>query len=167
MSEHMNDRQFAKAFAGMVAAMMGLAFVFMVLAYLVSGDVRERMQAEKQVDNDRILAARIQPVGVMSVGTESIVESIVPAANADAAPGQATYDSVCAACHATGVAGAPAVGDASHWTERIAQGTETLEEHAITGYQGQAGFMPAKGGNTALSDDEVKAAVAYMVEQSQ
>ena len=49
---------------------------------------------------------------------------------------------------------------------RIAQGTATLEQHAIAGYQGSAGVMPAKGGRMDLSDDAVKAAVGHMVSQS-
>jgi cytochrome c5 len=67
------------------------------------------------------------------------------------------------ACHAAGVAGAPKTGDKSAWTPRIAQGANVLYDHALKGFQGKAGVMPAKGGNTALSDDDVKAAVDYMV----
>ena len=81
--------------------------------------------------------------------------------------GKAVYDSSCAACHASGVAGAPKLGDNAVWAERIAKGMAALEESAINGLQGYSGTMPPKGGNASLSDDEVKAAVAYMVEQSQ
>jgi cytochrome c len=66
-----------------------------------------------------------------------------------------------------GVAGAPKVGDVAGWTDRIKQGMATLNDHAINGYQGANGVMPAKGGNMSLSDDEVKNAVTYMVESSQ
>ncbi len=82
------------------------------------------------------------------------------------ADGKATYDTACAACHGQGVAGAPKVGDAAAWTERVAQGMDVMVDHAINGYQGKAGFMPAKGGFANLSDDEVKEAVEYMVENS-
>ncbi len=84
-----------------------------------------------------------------------------------ATAGKAVYDKACQACHNMGVAGAPKVGDVAGWTDRIKQGMATLNDHAINGYQGANGVMPAKGGNMSLSDDEVKNAVAYMVEASQ
>jgi cytochrome c len=84
-----------------------------------------------------------------------------------ATAGKAVYDKACQACHNMGVAGAPKVGDVAGWTDRIKQGMATLNDHAINGYQGANGVMPAKGGNMSLSDDEVKNAVVYMVESSQ
>jgi cytochrome c5 len=72
----------------------------------------------------------------------------------------------CSVCHGAGIAGAPKVGDKAAWSARIAQGTSTLDKHALEGYQGGAGVMPAKGGRADLSDDSVKAAVAHMVAQS-
>ena len=79
--------------------------------------------------------------------------------------GQALYNKSCAVCHAAGVAGAPKPGDKADWAPRIAQGTEVLNKHAIEGFTGSKGQMPPRGGSTA-TDDEVKAAVQYMVEQS-
>ncbi|MES2742307.1 MAG: c-type cytochrome [Pseudomonadota bacterium] len=76
--------------------------------------------------------------------------------------GQKLYQASCQACHGAGIAGAPKFGDKAVWAPRIAQGAATLHEHAIKGYQGKAGMMPPKGGSSA-SDDEVKAAVDYMV----
>jgi cytochrome c5 len=98
-------------------------------------------------------------------------EAAAPAAEA-AAPavadaGKGTYDKVCSICHGAGVAGAPKLGDKADWGPRIAQGKDTLYEHAIKGFMGQKGMMPPKGGNTALSDDEVKAAVDYMAAQAE
>ena len=55
------------------------------------------------------------------------------------------------------------LGNKEQWAKRIAQGNDTLYKHAIGGYTGDAGMMPAKGGNASLSDDEVKAAVDHMV----
>ena len=75
--------------------------------------------------------------------------------------GKKLYEGVCQACHAAGVAGAPKFGDKVAWAERLKQGPDVLHAHAINGYQGKAGVMPAKGGSAA-SDDEVKAAVDYM-----
>lgn len=85
---------------------------------------------------------------------------------ADPAKGQGIYMNFCAPCHAAGVAGAPKVGDKAAWAPRLKQGEKILTERAIKGYQGAAGIMPAKGGNSALSDAEVGNAVAYMIAQS-
>lgn len=79
------------------------------------------------------------------------------------ADGKATFQQVCFACHATGAAGAPKAGDKAAWKSRIAKGKATLYKHAINGFKGSKGFMPAKGGRTDLSDAQVKAAVDYMV----
>jgi cytochrome c len=76
------------------------------------------------------------------------------------------YNAACIACHGAGIGGAPKVGDAAGWSERIAQGMDLLREHAIQGYQGSAGYMPPKGGRVDLSDEEILAAVDYIVEQS-
>jgi len=82
------------------------------------------------------------------------------------ASGEATYKAACFACHGTGAAGAPKTGDKPAWKDRIAAGNDILYKHAIEGYKGKAGFMPAKGGRADLSDADVKAAVDYMVAQS-
>ena len=80
--------------------------------------------------------------------------------------GKKVYGTVCATCHAAAVAGAPKPGDKADWQPRIAQGTEVLYKHAIEGFNGAKGMMPAKGGQTTLSDADAKAAVDYMVAQS-
>jgi cytochrome c5 len=74
----------------------------------------------------------------------------------------ALYNQVCSACHATGVAGAPKVGDKAAWAPRTAQGVDALTASAIKG----KGAMPPKGGSSA-SDAEIKGVVAYMVGASQ
>lgn len=93
--------------------------------------------------------------------------SLAVAAGPDLAKGQKVYNEVCVACHGMGIAGAPKVGDKAAWKEHIAKGVKTLNDHAIHGYTGKEGVMPAKGGDTSLSDQDVVDAVAYMVKQSQ
>lgn len=88
------------------------------------------------------------------------------AAPADNALGKSIYNKTCAMCHAAGVAGAPKPGNKPEWEARIAQGMDVLFKRSIEGYTGSKGLMPAKGGNAALTDDETKAAVQYMVELS-
>lgn len=97
-----------------------------------------------------------------------------PVTSATAAPavvdsatarGESTYKKTCFLCHGTGAGGAPMLGDATEWAPRIANGNELLYQHAIAGFTGDKGVMPPKGGNVALSDDEVKATVDYMLSQ--
>jgi len=96
-------------------------------------------------------------------------EAPAPAPAAPAAEntaGKSVYGKTCAMCHAAGVAGAPKPGDKEDWGPRIAQGKDTLYKHAIEGFTGAKGMMPARGGAASLSDDEVKAAVDFMADQS-
>ncbi len=71
-----------------------------------------------------------------------------------------TYDSVCKVCHAAGIANAPKTGVAEDWTERLARGQDSIYANALNGLNA----MPAKGGRTDLSDEEVKAVVDYMLD---
>ncbi|NMG77277.1 c-type cytochrome [Aromatoleum diolicum] len=85
------------------------------------------------------------------------------ASNVTAADGKAIYTQICRACHATGVAGAPVLGDRTAWAARLPVGFEALLQSALRG----KGGMPPKGGNAGLTDDQVREAVAYMIAQSQ
>ncbi|WP_332673890.1 c-type cytochrome [Aromatoleum sp.] len=88
------------------------------------------------------------------------------AGGTSSANGASVFNKTCALCHAAGVAGAPKPGDKADWGPRIAQGKETLYKHAIEGFTGEKGMMPPRGGGASLTDDEVKAAVDYMVGKS-
>jgi cytochrome c5 len=88
------------------------------------------------------------------------------AAGGGLAKGEDVYKKTCSVCHVAGVAGAPKLGDKADWRPRIAQGTAVLYGHAIKGFTGAKGMMPPKGGNFALSDEDVKAAVDYMAAQA-
>jgi cytochrome c5 len=87
-------------------------------------------------------------------------------AGGDVAKGEAVYNKACFVCHKAGVANAPKLGDKANWAPRIKQGEAKLVEHAIKGFKGKKGFMPAKGGRADLSDQAVTDAVAYMVSKS-
>jgi cytochrome c5 len=97
------------------------------------------------------------------------IEAAGPAAPVAALPadGTAAYQTACVACHGAGIAGAPKVGDKAAWGPRIAQGKATLYKHAIEGFNGKAGVMPAKGGQAAWPDDLIKLTVDHMVEMNQ
>jgi cytochrome c5 len=81
----------------------------------------------------------------------------------DAGAGEAVYNRVCKMCHATGMMGAPKVGDKAAWAPRIEQGDDVLAKHAIEGF----GSMPPKGSCKACSDEDIVNAMTYMVKQSQ
>jgi cytochrome c5 len=110
------------------------------------------------------------PAPAPAPAPEAAAPAPAPAAPAtgggNVAKGETVYKQTCFACHAAGVAGAPKLGDKAAWGPRIAQGNDTLYMHSIKGFQGKAGMMPPKGGNMALSDADVKAAVDYMVSQA-
>lgn len=91
------------------------------------------------------------------------IPAALPAGAAAAAPsgGEGVYKASCSACHAAGIAGAPKAGDKAQWGPRAAKGKATLYEHALKGFNA----MPAKGGNGALADADVKAAVDYLLAQ--
>src|SRR2546427_2826436 len=85
-----------------------------------------------------------------------------PAAASQKADGKKVYETTCSACHASGVAGAPKLGDKAAWAPHLMHGTDGLLQSALKG----KGAMPPKGGNPSLSDDEVRAALEFMVSQS-
>lgn len=114
-------------------------------------------------------AERLKPVGQLNTGAPIVAAAIeAPASAAPAAAarsGEAVYNTTCMACHTAGIAGAPKVGDQDAWGERIAKGLDTLVQHSINGFQGNTGVMPPRGTCGNCSDDELKAAVEYMVSQ--
>jgi len=99
-----------------------------------------------------------------TTGTAAAGGAVPELGSLDLSEGARIYQQACQACHAAGLAGAPQTGDAENWGRRAGQGWATLVGHAVNGYQGEAGYMPAKGGQAQLSDQEVAAAVAYMLD---
>ena len=98
-----------------------------------------------------------------------LVVLLIPAAvsaAANATAGKAVYEANCAACHKSGIMGAPKIGDKAAWAPRIKQGMAVLDSQSIKGYKGAKGMMPPKGGNPKLTDAQVINAVAYIVQQS-
>jgi len=105
---------------------------------------------------------RIAPVGKSCMSGETCAAA--PAAPAGSGPksGKDVFGSVCTTCHSTGLMGSPKFGNAADWAPRAAKGLDTLYTHALGGFNN----MPAKGTCASCSDDEIKAAVKYMVESS-
>ena len=114
----------------------------------------------------RVLAVAIVSLFLAACGDKKPEAPAAAVPVADAALGKSVYGKTCALCHSAGIAGAPKPGNKDEWGPRIAQGKETMYKHAIEGFTGSKGAMPARGGNTKLTDEEVKAAVDFMADQS-
>lgn len=137
---------------------------FPTLATISSIALLISVNAYSNHNTQESMEARISAVGELNVSNEASASSSEESGVVD---GASVYNTSCATCHGSGVAGAPIVGEADDWEDRIEEGIETLVEHAIQGFQGSVGVMPAKGGNPSLSDESVTAAVQYMVDQVQ
>jgi cytochrome c5 len=109
------------------------------------------------------VADRLAPVGQLCMAGEDCAATLVGAADTGPRTGQQVYDTKCAACHASGAAGAPILGDAAAWEPRIAKGIETLYDNAWNGIDA----MPAKGLCMDCTREELDNAVDYMIENSQ
>jgi len=120
---------------------------------------------ERSVFSDRAIEERIKPVGSVCVEGDECGSAAAPAEEVASGPrsGEQVYNASCAACHGTGAAGAPKVGDAASWAPHIAKGEATMLKNAINGINA----MPPKGMCMNCSDDELKAAIEYMVSKSQ
>lgn len=162
----MSDREFLKLFSGLMGALVALTVVLFILAQILGG-ANKATDPATATAQARAVAERIKPIGEVTVNDNGPMNTLIASANAAGDDkGKATYDQACAACHAAAVAGAPKFGDKAVWKDRIAKGNATLYEHAIKGFQGKSGVMPPKGGNMALADADVKAAVDYMVSKA-
>ncbi len=173
------DRSFLMVFAAILGGLVLLSGAVLLIAQLV-GTMAE-YQAKSEVGMKAAIAERLQPVGnVVIAGEEDAAsaEGTAPAVLADSGidtgavepetasespDAKALYAQSCMACHDTGAAGAPKVGDQAAWVERIAQGQDTLIKHALEGFNA----MPPKGGAAQLGDAEITAIVEYMVTGSQ
>jgi len=168
------DQRFFDIFILVIGILVAITFALFLLARYVGGQTQE---AWTLIDDDYqgLVRERIAPIGSVAVEGEELPDSVGTNATEElpsAAPvavamtGPQVYNAACLACHGAGIGGAPKTGDVGAWAPRIAQGEDTLTDHVINGYQGEAGYMPAKGGRVDLSDDEILAAMYYMLEES-
>ena len=163
------DRVFFYNYSIVIGLLAVMIIVFLVLALYLGVD--EDAVALKQSTK---VSANTVPVGVVNLldedaeAVEAATVATVAAVEEPMDMGQRVYNGLCISCH-NGLPNIPKVGDKAAWESRIAQGMALLYEHSIKGFISEGGLiaMPPKGGNLNLSDEEVKAAVDYMVANSQ
>lgn len=161
VSDH--DSSFFKTFVGVLGFLVVLAFVIFFVAQYVIDKSGINNSAETQLIRDEAIAKRIAPEGkVRMMGDAEIASASAGAAAAGPKSAKDIVTATCSGCHGSGVLGAPKIGDKASWDARYAGGLEALVAGAIVG----KGAMPARGGNAALSDDEVRAAVEQMLADS-
>jgi cytochrome c5 len=157
-AHHSEHQAFIRTPKQLIAAVAGFFLVIVIgIILLVSFVTNQHLAgAGSEAQNPEAVVSRLRPVA-----EEGFVlkDANAPKVLQD---GQAVYTAVCAACHATGAAGAPKAGDAGAWSARLTQGYDTLLQHAVNGIRA----MPAKGGNPDLDDVEVARALVYMTNQS-
>jgi cytochrome c5 len=154
-NEHESGIRTPKQLVAAIAAgfLVPIITIVLLVQYVSNAD---KVGAGSSGQTPEAIAARLRPVADEGY---TLKDSSAPK---QLQSGEAVFKAVCSACHATGAAGAPKVGDAGAWSARIAQGESTLFDHAIKGIRA----MPAKGGNPDLDDVEVQRAVVYMANQS-
>lgn len=148
---------------------LGVIAVMMVVFFVVAQFAASDDEAEAKMRSTKV-AEVTKPVGqVTAVGEEMevAVEEVATEETPTGDVGKTVYDGLCVNCHGIPAMAAmiPQTGDAAAWAARVEQGNEVLYDHAINGFVGEMGMMPARGSNPKLTDDEVKAAVDYMVGQ--
>ena len=150
-----------------VLALIGLAIFYGAMKL---SDVTQGIYTAETEEYQQQVAERLRPFGsVYLPGEESMAEEPQVAEVAPSEPvetslsGPQVYNEACIACHGAGIGGAPMLTDTAAWAPRIDQGLDILRQHAIEGYTGANGYMPPKGGRLDLSDEEVYAAIDYML----
>lgn len=161
-----HDRTFFDTFMLVLGLLVAIAIGLIIASRIIATNTSGQHKQEDPVFQQEV-SERIGPVARVAVAGEDNAAlnppTAAPVAGAADLAGEDVYNQACVACHGAGVAGAPKFGDAAAWAPRIAQGIDTLNTHALQGFQGKGGFMPPKGGRTDLTDQSVVNAVEYMV----
>ena len=158
MSSPTTDKDFYKIFGYITLGIVVLAIIIAILSKVFASSV-----ANNAYDNAKTNAIEqrlASPEKINLASNPTFKSEVIEVASSKS--GKDIYNSVCMSCHMSGAAGAPITGKADQWGERLAKGNDTLYSNAINGI----GVMPAKGGLMSLSDEEVKLAVDYMLEES-
>ena len=164
-STEKHDKHFYDSFMVVLGLLVLIAVVLIMLSRMFASSTQ--VAYTRDSEQARIATEeRLAPFAKLAVSGQDNSALEAPKPQAVAAvdlPGDQAFQQACNACHGTGVAGAPKYGEKGQWAPRIGQGLPVLYKHAIEGFQGKAGFMPAKGGRADFSDKSVTNAVDYIV----
>ena len=172
------DTHFFNVFSMVIGLLMAIAIAIFAFARVVASETQEK-QVLAEAQYLKTVKDHLAPVAQVAVAGQDnsalAIKADSPAGQAGAGTGalampkdgEGLFQQTCSACHGTGLAGAPKAGDKAAWSPRIAKGKDQLYHHAMEGFQGTTGVMPAKGGRTDAPDDLVKQAVDYMVKMAQ
>ena len=151
------DKTIFRPFITVLVALVVIAFVFYFIADIVTRDMNTggKMRQARVEEN-------IKPVGQVNVGAAPASAGAAETVAAGPRSGDQVYNASCLACHSIGVAGAPKVGDQAAWAPRTAKGLDGLLTTVVSGLNA----MPPKGTCADCSDQELKAAIEYMLSQS-
>lgn len=163
------DLEFLKHFSMVIGFLVLVTLGLIVGAYFLHQSIPQEVSPTAAAKT----AARIAPTGAVYAGaTGAAAQAAAQAAALAAASSQQAYggtldgaviyQNLCGACHTNGVGGAPTL-TAGGMGARASKGAELLHKHAIEGFQGEAGIMPARGGNPGLTDEQVIASVDWML----
>jgi cytochrome c5 len=153
-----------------ITVLGALLLLAVFIGEVLIGPHHDSQPAAEAVDTMKDIAMRIRPVVTLDdirnpktgsgSGAMAAASSAGESASASKTPEQ-LYQGACFACHGTGAAGAPKVGDAAAWSARSQQGIDTLVSHAVNGL----GAMPPRGGSQ-YDEDQIRSVIEYMLENS-
>ncbi len=137
-----------------------LLLIAIIIGEVVMPRPGEPKAVAKAEDTVNDIVMRLQPV-VSLDDMRGRSTTVAAAGDAAARSPEQLYQGACLACHNTGAAGAPKLGDAGAWSERLAKGLDALVTSAINGI----GAMPPRGGSQ-LSDEQIRQVVEYILDES-
>src|SRR5690606_17849933 len=149
------DQKFFDVYSLVIGGLAAVCLAFLVIAMTISTETQGEVlgNAEEYL---AVVSARPEPFGKVDLPGDDLSasgpQSVAPEPVAEVRTGPQVYNEACITCHGSGIGGAPITTNAAAWESRIAQGIDTLRQHAIEGYTGSSGYMPPKGGRMDLLD---------------
>ncbi|HEY5739502.1 MAG TPA: c-type cytochrome [Gammaproteobacteria bacterium] len=143
-----------------IAVFGGLLLIAVFIGEVLIGPQGDQQPVAVSADTTEDIAMRLKPVVTLDEVRDNMTVAAGAGTDADKPPAE-LYQSACLACHSTGAAGAPRIGDATAWAARLVKGVDALVSSAVNGI----GAMPPRGGSQ-ISDEQIRAVVEYILDES-